>query len=45
MKYTIYAEMKKIWFSRFSRLYLLMTIAFGVLIGLLFALTTNVTQS
>ncbi|MDD4730189.1 MAG: ABC transporter permease [Dysgonamonadaceae bacterium] len=45
MKYTIYAEMKKIWFSRFSRIYLLMTIALGVLIGLLFALTTNVTQS
>lgn len=45
MRYSLYAEMKKIRFSRFSRLYLIMTIALSVLVGLLFSLTTNVTQS
>lgn len=37
-------QWKKIWFLRFSKLYLVTTIAISVLIGAIFSLTTNITQ-
>ncbi|MDN6736190.1 MAG: hypothetical protein L0L78_11290, partial [Tetragenococcus koreensis] len=38
------AEYKKIFFLRFSKMYLLFTIGISLLAGLIFTITTNVTQ-
>lgn len=44
MKNIIQAEFKKIFFLRFSKVYLLFTIGISLLTGFIFAVTTNVTQ-
>ncbi|WP_152656124.1 ABC transporter permease subunit [Oceanobacillus sp. CFH 90083] len=44
MKNIIQAELKKIFFLRFSRVYLLLTIGISLLAGFIFSITTNVTQ-
>lgn len=41
----IYAELKKIWFLRTSRIYLMFSMVASVLIGLTFSLTTKITQN
>lgn len=41
---SIHAEWKKIWFPKSSRLYLLFAIIFSILMGLVFAFTTEITQ-
>ena len=44
MMQSIEFQWSKIWFLRFSKLYLLITIVISVLIGAIFSITTNITQ-
>lgn len=44
MMRSIEFQWRKIWFLRFSKLYLLTTIVISVLVGAIFSITTNITQ-
>ncbi|WP_080874651.1 ABC transporter permease [Oceanobacillus timonensis] len=44
MRNIMQAEYKKIFFLRFSKMYLLFTIGISLALGFIFAVTTNVTQ-